>query len=108
MRLGQLVRTMEARMPWDVAQRVLTAHNLPKARGWEGTVKRLTAGEDSHRTAIPGLADAVRGHILGGEKLVRLYEMSPKDIRRLQKRLTSTEVPDSPFRRAYPRLVPEK
>jgi len=81
MDMGELARSLRARMPWSVGQKVLRENELRRGNGWENTVARLSDPEFDFSDKIDAIATALREHILCGEKLVRFYEVDSLNFR---------------------------
>jgi len=107
MDMGTLARSMRARMPWPVGQRVLRQNELPRGHGWEKTVEKLSDERVNYDYAIEGTTNDLREHLLCGEKLVRLYMVSKPARNALTKTLQNVQLPKSRFREAYPALLSE-
>jgi hypothetical protein len=107
MDIQSLVRSMRARMPWPVGQRVLRENNLPRGRGWDNTLEHFRDRDADYSKKLDALEAALKEHFLCGEKLVQFYEVSKSVSRDLVERLRSTRIPNSPFKAAYPSVLPE-
>jgi hypothetical protein len=107
MDMGTLARSMRARMPWPVGQRVLRENGLPRGRGWENTVARLSSEERDYSDKVDTIAQGLKEHLLCGEKLVRFYEVNEKTKATMVEALLNIKPPESPFEDAYPALLSE-
>src|SRR5262249_52489589 len=107
MAMDDFVRSMRDRMPWPVGQRLLRENGLPRGQGWDKTVERLTDPEVDYSDKEEVLEDALKEHLLCGEKLVRFYEVSKKASTEMMDTLADASIPESPFKDAYPALLPE-
>jgi hypothetical protein len=108
MDMGALARSMRARMPWPVGQRVLRENGLPRARGWENTVERLSNEERGYSDKVDAIAQSLKEHLLCSEKLVRFYDVNEKTKATMVDALLKIKPPGSPFEDAYPALLSEK
>src|ERR1051326_1871831 len=100
MDMSTLARSMRARMPWPVGQRVLRENGIPRARGWENTVARLSNG-DAYADNVEALTEDLKEHLLCGEKLVRFYEVDEKSKNEMIEAMLGAKVPETTFSRAY-------
>lgn len=100
---------MRQRVPWSVAGRLLKELDLPRGQGWERTVERLTDGNYGKAAIIDALGAALSEHIVYGEKLVRLYDVSKGEKDSLIGALEDVEIPKTIFSRKFPQaLSPEE
>lgn len=95
-------------MPWNVAQSVLTEIELPKSRGWDKTVERLSRHDPALEDKAEPLRRAVIEHLVCGEKLTRFYKLSDQQLSTLRQAIDVVEVPDSAFRETYPIALSEE
>lgn len=105
--MRDVARSMEARMPWSVGQKLLHAMNLPRGRGWLKTVEKLSqAGIVDGRLdrAIVGLKE----HMICGEKLVRFYRVDPATKASWIEKALSASIPESPFSKNYPLVMTQE
>lgn len=108
MDMEDLARSMMARMPWDVAQKVLKLNGAPRGRGWQNTRERLIKSEKKFAHTIDPLEDALKEHMLCGEKLTRLYKVGEKTRRRMKEAILNLTPSKSPFLSAYPGSATEE
>jgi hypothetical protein len=108
MDMGQLARSMRARMPWPVGQRVLRENELPRGQGWEKTVALLSNADVDYSDKVDAIAQALKEHLLCGEKLVRFYELDKKTKAKVADALLSAKIPNSPFKKAYPLVLSDE
>ena len=108
MDMSTLARSMRARMPWPVGRRILQENGIPRARGWENTVARLSSKDDLYSEKIDALTQDLKEHLLCGEKLVRFYEVDQKTKDIMIDTLLGLELPESSFRKAYPALLSDE
>ena len=102
-----IIRSMRARMPWAVAARLLKSQGLDRARGWNRTVARVANGDNQYDDTQIELQRALEEHIMCGEKIVQIFELSDDEMNQLRAASTVLDVPDGPFSRAYPILLAE-
>jgi hypothetical protein len=107
MDMGTLARSMRARMPWPVGRRVLQEIGLPRGRGWENTVVRLSSKEGGYNDKADAVAEGLKEHLLCGEKLVRFYEVNEKTKSTMADVLLKVKPSESAFEDAYPALLSE-
>lgn len=108
MSLDGFARTLRDRMPWAVAQIVLNEIELPKSRGWDSTVERLSRDDPSFDGKEAPLQRALIEHLLCGEKLTRFYKLGDDAIATLRRAFVGAEAPESPFRETYPVTLREE
>jgi hypothetical protein len=107
MDMGSLARSMRARMLWPVGQRVLRQNDLPRGQGWGNTVDRLSGKGVDYEDKADLLAEDLKKHLLCGEKLVRFYGVRKQAKDHMIAALRRAKPKHSPFREAYPCLVPQ-
>jgi hypothetical protein len=107
MDMSEIVHTMSLRMPWPVAQRVLADAELPRGHGWERTISALSDETVDFSEKIEAAASALIEHHLCGEKLVRMYKVTPDAKAGIQKKLERIKVPESDFKESYPIYLTE-
>jgi transposase len=107
MDMSEIVRTMSERMPWPVAQRVLAEAELPRGHGWEKTISALSDESADFSEKIETTAAALIEHHLCGEKLVRIYKITPEAKAAMQNKLKRIAIPKSEFKDAYPIYLSE-
>lgn len=96
-------------MPWEVAQKVLEINDAPRSMGWARTLEKLCNGEEEETGDVSeNLREALREHILGGEKLCRFYRLPQRRMDELRSALLNAQIGDTPFAEAYPVLLPEE
>lgn len=101
-KMSEIVRTMSERMPWPVAQRILSEIDLPRGHGWEKTIAALSDETADFSAKLESASAALVEHHLCGEKLVRMYKVSPEAKTDIQKKLQRLKLQDSDFKTAYP------
>jgi hypothetical protein len=107
MDMSEIVRTMSERMPWPVAQRVLTEAELPRGHGWEKTISALSDETVDFSEKIETTATALIEHHLCGEKLVRIYKVTHDAKAAIQSKLKRIAIPESDFKDSYPIYLTE-
>ncbi len=93
---------MRQRVPWPVAGRLLKELDLPRGQGWARTIERLTNGDYKSATIIDALETALTEHILYGEKLVRMYDVTKGGKETLIRALENIEIPESSLSESFP------
>lgn len=102
------MRCIRARMPWSAAKRLLRANGLTRKQGWDRTLALVAAGDDQFDEKEQDLRDALEEHLMCGEKLVQLYDLGVDQNTDLQNAALALEIPDGPFKAAYPLLLDEE
>ena len=102
MTISNLARSMRARMPWDVANRVLKSIDAPRSMGWGRTIEKLNETPDPDGLVAARLAGALVEHTLAGEKLVRFFELPDEVIQAMRDAALEATIPSSPFSAQYP------
>lgn len=101
-----LLIAMSRRVPWQVGQRILAENDIPRSMGWDRTVNSFEKNALSEDQEIL-VSNAMREHILCGEKLVQFFPTASEDMSALRTIALSLEIPTSEFRDAYPSLLSE-
>ncbi|MFC7051463.1 hypothetical protein ACFQI3_02045 [Hansschlegelia quercus] len=104
MHINALVSALRNRVPWSVARRLLTVSGASASQGWERTETRLTA-DNVDRDTKDALIEALREHILGGEKLVRFYRLPRAEMNSIRAAVAALTVEPSALSRAYPGIL---
>lgn len=109
MEMSEIAWTMSKRMPWPVAQRILSVVDLPRRQGWEKTITALSDEKVDFGEKLDAAATSLVEHHLCGEKLVRVHKVDTATnadaIRAKVKRLV---VPESVFGELYPLYLEER
>lgn len=106
MDVGTIANSLKARAPWEVAQKILAQLEMPRGMGWDRTLEKLETGEGLPDGADEALVDAVRNHLLSGEKLSRFYPADETDVTALRAAALSLKIdPESTFVKAYPLVI---
>jgi hypothetical protein len=101
-----MISAMRRRVPWQVGQKILAENGLPRSMGWERTVESVTQNAlSAEQEALA--ANAMKEHILCGEKLVQFFGLSQDEIASLRSAVLALPIPDSDFQQAYPSLLTE-
>lgn len=101
----QIARSMQARMPWPVGQKVLRELQIERGQGWAQTVEKLKVLADDEK--LEALTEALREHLQCGEKSSRFYPVGRASIDACLGAKQSIGVPQSAFKEVYPCTVPE-
>lgn len=99
---------MKTRVPWDVAERVLSEFDIPTGTGWPNTIDKIKENLDPGKASKTGLEEWYRNHLLYGEKSIRLYELSESQMSELRQHFHSASVKKTEFSDAYPVPIDEK
>jgi hypothetical protein len=104
MSLERTISDLARRVPWDVAQIIFARAALEKGHGWERTQHRYKSvkGTQPQQAA---LTDALKEHLLAGEKLVRFYAPSVTDMKALRSAVATLPQASNDFSKAYPNLA---
>ncbi|MBY5826573.1 hypothetical protein [Rhizobium leguminosarum] len=79
-------------MPWMVAKKILAEYSVPAGHGWDNTLEAVSTS-DLRNVDVSGLTDAYVDHLCFGEKSIRLYTFSAKDMAQLRTSITSFKSP---------------
>lgn len=107
MTIIDVIRSMRERMPWPVGQRILRELELPRGRGWQNTIDRVSDASEDYSGKAEALEAALKEHLLCGEKLVRYYAATKKAAKEIADALSTKRIPASPFKDSYPLLLSE-
>lgn len=100
--IAAVVRTMQQRMPWTVAQKALASAGLPRGRGWEASIGKLCAPGELQPQQIDAARQLLVEHEVCGEKLVRVYRLDASTKDALLAQLRSLDLEENVFTRCYP------
>jgi hypothetical protein len=95
-------------MPWSAAQKAFMADGIPRSRGWDLTVARLSAPGALNPDQIGAAQQILIEHEVCGEKLVRVYEVDLATKAALIEQLRSVEVQESVFSSCFPAVLTEE
>lgn len=108
MAIADIASSLKARVPWEVAQKILEGKDIPRGMGWDRTLEKLVDSDGVPESGESDLVEAMREHVLAGEKLTRFYAVSPEDLDTLRSSLTGLAISASnKFAAAYPLTIPE-
>lgn len=107
MKIEALLRSLRQRVPWEVAQKVLSELDLPLGLGWDRTVTKISALTDLTAKDESDVARALKQHIICGEKFVRFYQLDDEAVAELRTAILAAPINASPFVTAYPGLCSE-
>ena len=96
---------MRDRVPWETAQKILSATNAPRGMGWERTLQKLADADPEAAKHIDALRNSLVQQERVGEKLSRFYRLSSGDMEELRAKLLSSEITSGPFSNKYPSLL---
>ncbi|HWX50531.1 MAG TPA: hypothetical protein VNZ61_20995 [Roseomonas sp.] len=103
-----IMRSMRQRMPWMAAQKALAAEGLPRGKGWDLTVAKLSASEALTSEQLIALRKILVEHEICGEKLVSFHRVDESRRAALSEALRSTDVEENAFTRLYPAVLSEE
>lgn len=90
------IRSMKARMPWGVAHKVLSGLDISPGMGWEKTLSKINdRAIDAAKSA--SILNALREHIVCGEKYCKIQEASRAELDSLIPVLRAVTIPTSSF-----------
>ncbi|MGL3104853.1 hypothetical protein [Bradyrhizobium sp. BR 1432] len=107
MEMSEIARTMSKRMPWPVAQRILSVAELPRRQGWEKTIAALSDQDMDFSEKLDVAAVSLVEHHLCGEKLVRVFKVGSTKADAIRAKVKRLEVPESVFGDVYPLYLDE-
>lgn len=97
--------TLEARMPWTLANRVMKRAGLDGSQGWDGARQKYEDAE--HREAEDFLKRLLRQHALCGEKMTKLYHVDEGTQKELRDKISDLQIADHAFSAAFPLVLDE-
>ncbi len=108
MAIADVASSLKARVPWEVAQKILEGNDIPRGMGWDRTLEKLAGSDDVPESGESDLVEAMREHVLAGEKLTRFYGMSLEDLVSLRSAIAGLNVSaTSRFAADYPLTIPD-
>lgn len=105
MAIADVASSLRARVPWEVAQKILEGNGIPRGMGWDRTIEKLADSNDVPGDGEGDLIEAMREHVLAGEKLTRFYSMSSDDLVALRAALNGLTISATRFSAAYPLAI---
>lgn len=102
MSVFRLAEAMHKRMPWRALEQILVSNNIARGHGLDKTIDKLKAESDKLSPKLPALSEALRQHILCGEKLVEFYRLNPESISSLREKIEESTTSDSQLGKIYP------
>ena len=105
--LPTIVRSMSARMPWHVAQKIFKMENIAVSHGWDKTELKLSS-TDFSQEARSHLIKSLHEHIVFGEKFVKYYPVTSMVMAQLRETIVNYSLPESRFRENYPYSLTEE
>lgn len=106
--LTEIAASMRARMPWPVGRLILEEHDVPRGRGWDNTVEKLGREDDAPEGAEEALTEALRQHLLCGEKLTTFYRIAEAQRTNLIDRFLAEPIEDTAASRTFPLLLTDE
>lgn len=107
MLIEDIARSMRTRMPWPVGQKILRVLGVDRGQGWDRTVEKITQAE-INAERLDDLTEALREHLLCGEKSVRFYDIDQFAADACCEFAAVKAISsESPFVLAYPSILPE-
>lgn len=108
MSIAEVAASLKARVPWEVAQKIFEDNDIPRGMGWDRTLEKLAVSDDFPDSGESDLIEAMREHVLAGEKLTRFYGISPEGLSTLRSAIAGLTISaTSKFGAAYPLPVPD-
>ncbi len=104
---NRLWSSVKERLPFRVAQRILSATGFPKGKSWTAIEDKITDGEQGG--SYSALETAYIESLVVSEKSVSLYELSDDQMQAAYKACAAIEksIPDSPFKVLFPYSLTE-
>ncbi|WP_313350487.1 hypothetical protein [Paracoccus sp. (in: a-proteobacteria)] len=106
MNVESILADMQARMPWNVATRILKTIGTEPGQGWRRTIEKFRA-----RAYDPAfnesLLEAIEQYNLCGEKFVKIYPIDGAARAHIEMMSDFICLEDSPFKESYPLGLPE-
>jgi len=94
-------------MPWSVAQRVLAECEIHRSMGWDRTIEQITSDDFDYAQKVEQLTDALREHILCGEKASTFFSLGTHEMNQLRSVVSGLSVDGNAFQKKYPLALPE-
>lgn len=106
---NRLWASLQDRVPFRVAQRMLSANGFPKGTSWKAIEEKLAESEYG-RASYSGLQNAFTESLAFSEKALVLYRLSDDGMANAYKAINkmSSAASASEYRDAYPYPLPEK
>lgn len=101
----QIFRTLEARTPWTLANRMLKRSGLSGAKGWDGAIEKYRYTD--HPAAEQSVKNLLREHALCGEKMTKFYPSSATASEILRNTIANLRPAESLFKECYPLALSE-
>ncbi|MFD1791490.1 hypothetical protein ACFSE0_07545 [Ochrobactrum teleogrylli] len=103
-----IIRNMKGRMPWSVAQKVLAECEIHRSMGWDRTLDQITDTKIDYSQQTAALTEALREHILCGEKASTFFSLSEDTADRLRSVVKNLTVEKNAFEKAYPFVLDDE
>nr|WP_295234202.1 hypothetical protein [uncultured Brevundimonas sp.] len=105
---NRLWSSVKERLPFRVAQRILSTAGFPKGKSWTAIEEKIADGEKGG--SYTALETAYIESLVVSEKSVSLYELSDDHMQAAYKVCAAIEksIPDSPFKNLFPYSLTEK
>lgn len=97
--------TLEARMPWTLANRAMKRSGLDGSQGWDGARQKYHDVE--HPAAQNFLMELLRQHALCGEKMTKLYPVNADIQSELREKIDKLQVAEHAFTSSFPLVLSE-
>lgn len=101
----RILNSLEARMPWTLANRAMKRAGLDGSQGWDGA--RAKYATTDHPEAEAFLVDLLRQHALCGEKMTKFYAVRSAVKAELSEAINGLSPADHPFAELYPLVMKE-
>lgn len=105
---SEVIRRMEERMPWTIARRILKENEVDRSQGWERTKKVLFEGDKAAPEKTESLIADLIEHTLCGEKALRFYELTEKEMGAFRAAADAIPLPESSAKDRYPLSLNEE
>lgn len=107
MSIVEIVDSLKRRTPWQVGQKILAEHNLPRGRGWDNTLGKISPLAADFDDQTDDLSLALKEHILCGEKVSSFYQLTDDETSALRAASAALQVDSNPFSDCFPLMLPE-
>jgi hypothetical protein len=96
------IQSLQSRMPWRVASALFKHAGLITGQGWEKTASK---NPDLTNTQRDVLIDALKNHILCGDKNLRVYNAAGRDLSTIKSCLEAALDQTSALTKAFPNVL---
>ncbi|MFK0685717.1 hypothetical protein SD208_15490 [Ochrobactrum sp. BD67] len=103
-----IIRNMKGRMPWSVAQKVLAECEIHRSMGWDRTLEQIADPKADYSQQTVALTEALREHILCGEKASTFFSLGKDTADRLRSVVKNLTAEKNEFEKAYPFVLDDE